>query len=81
MRLAKLSDLAKVDDVVLFDDRLAGGRLRETESTLVDFDVVPVSDGGAGGALIVLSTTRGTFLYHVDSSGHRMSLPLERERE
>lgn len=64
LRAAKLEQVAKREDVVVFDDHVEGGRLRQ-DSTLLDFDVRPVP----GGALLLLATTRGTFLYKVDGEG------------
>ncbi len=64
MRLGKLEDLAGNEDVVLFDDHLEGGKLRQ-DSTLLDFMVRPVP----GGALLLLATTAGTFVYRVDAAG------------
>lgn len=72
MRLGKLDELARRDDVIVFDDHLEHGAFRP-ESTLVYFDLRSVADG----ALLVLGTTEGTFLYLVDGGGALRPVTLE----
>lgn len=72
MRLGRAEQLAKVTDVVLFDDHVEAGK-RRADSTLLDFAVRAVP----GGALLVLATTAGVFLYSVDGAGRLLSVPVQ----
>ena len=72
MRFGKLAQLSRREDVVLFDDHVEHDTLRR-ESTLKDFHVRAV----AGGALVLLETIAGTFVYRIDARGAFSSLPVE----
>ena len=71
MRLAKAPDLAKTDDVVLYDNALRNSRW--TAAPPLEFRLHPVADG----VLLLLGTSDGVFLYRVDLAGKLTSVPVD----
>ncbi|MBX3187676.1 MAG: hypothetical protein KF819_11700 [Labilithrix sp.] len=64
MRLAPADQIASAPDTILFEDHLHEGAYR-VESTLVDFQLVPVP----GAALLLMGTVDGVYAHLVDASG------------
>lgn len=64
LRIAAIDQLKDERDIVLFDDHVKDGALRD-ESTLVGFELAAVP----GGAVLFLGTVTGVYAFFIDGSG------------